>query len=92
MMAALDVGEHEAGVERERVGPRRDDAEVAPLALVLAEQARAARDRLVVTDAQGGQAFVEAVRRILEHLGLPSEPPRLAPARAPPELEFAFEA
>jgi len=29
------------------------------------------------------------VRKILEHLGLPTEPPRLAPARAPPEFEFA---
>ena len=30
------------------------------------------------------------VRKILEHLGLPTEPPPLAPARAPPELEFAW--
>jgi len=29
------------------------------------------------------------VRRILEHLGLPTAAPTLAPARAPPELEFA---
>ncbi|MSP26265.1 MAG: hypothetical protein EXR75_14140 [Myxococcales bacterium] len=29
------------------------------------------------------------VRRILEHLGLPTTAPTLAPARAPPELEFA---
>jgi hypothetical protein len=29
------------------------------------------------------------VRRILEHLGLPIAPPVLAPARSPPELEFA---
>ena len=28
-----------------------------------------------------------AVRRILDHLGLPSEPVRLHPARAPPSLE-----
>ena len=31
------------------------------------------------------------VRKILAHLGLPTEPPRLAPARAPPQVEFAFE-
>jgi len=30
------------------------------------------------------------VRKILEHLGLPTEPPPMAPARAPPEPEFAF--
>jgi hypothetical protein len=30
------------------------------------------------------------VRKILKHLGIQSEPPRLAPARAPPELEFAW--
>ena len=29
------------------------------------------------------------VRRILEHLGLPTAAPALAPARSPPELEFA---
>jgi hypothetical protein len=29
------------------------------------------------------------VRRILEHLGLPTAAPVLAPARSPPELEFA---
>ena len=29
------------------------------------------------------------VRRILEHLGLPTTAPLLAPARSPPELEFA---
>jgi len=29
------------------------------------------------------------VRKILEHLGLPTEPPSLAPARAPPGFEFA---
>lgn len=29
------------------------------------------------------------VRRILEHLGLPPTAPTLAPARSPPELEFA---
>ncbi|MCE9593292.1 MAG: hypothetical protein K8S98_03765 [Planctomycetes bacterium] len=32
------------------------------------------------------------VRKILAHLGLPTEPPQLAPARAPPQVEFAFEA
>jgi hypothetical protein len=29
------------------------------------------------------------IRRILEHLGLPNAAPALAPARSPPELEFA---
>jgi hypothetical protein len=29
------------------------------------------------------------VRRILEHLGLPTAAPVLAPARSPPELDFA---
>jgi hypothetical protein len=27
----------------------------------------------------------DAIRKILTHLGLPTEPPTLAPARAPPE-------
>jgi hypothetical protein len=31
----------------------------------------------------------KVVRRILEHLGLPTAAPVLAPARSPPELEFA---
>jgi len=31
----------------------------------------------------------QVVRKILAHLGLDTEPPRLAPARAPPELDFA---
>ncbi len=30
------------------------------------------------------------VRKILGHLGLPTEPPALAPARAPPEPELAW--
>ena len=30
------------------------------------------------------------VRKILSHLGLPTEPPALAPARAPPERELAW--
>ena len=30
------------------------------------------------------------VRRILDHLELPSSPPPIAPARAPPEPEFAW--
>ena len=30
------------------------------------------------------------VRKILNHLGLPTEPPVLAPARAPPEPELAW--
>ena len=29
------------------------------------------------------------LRRILAHLGLPTTAPTLAPARSPPELEFA---
>ena len=29
------------------------------------------------------------VRRILSHLGLPTKPPKKAPARAPPQLSFA---
>ncbi|NOT32245.1 MAG: ATP-dependent helicase HrpA [Planctomycetes bacterium] len=29
------------------------------------------------------------VRKILAHLGLDTEAPRLAPARAPPEFDFA---
>jgi len=31
----------------------------------------------------------KVVRAILEHLGFPTAAPLLAPARAPPELEFA---
>ena len=31
----------------------------------------------------------KVVRAILEHLGLPTTAPTLAPARSPPELEFA---
>jgi hypothetical protein len=31
----------------------------------------------------------KVVRRILEHLGLPTAAPVLAPARSPPELDFA---
>ena len=30
------------------------------------------------------------VRKILEHLGLPTSPPALAPARAPPEPMLAW--
>lgn len=33
----------------------------------------------------------EPVTAILDHLGLPSRPPPLAPARSPPELAFAFD-
>jgi hypothetical protein len=32
------------------------------------------------------------VRRILAHLGLPTEPPPVAPARPPPQGDFAFGA
>ncbi len=31
-----------------------------------------------------------AIRRILEHLELPADPPRMTPARAPPELALPF--
>jgi hypothetical protein len=34
--------------------------------------------------------LVSAIRRILRHLGLPSDPVELAPARAPPELDDAW--
>jgi hypothetical protein len=34
----------------------------------------------------------EGVQKILRHLDLPTEGPRCAPARAPPEPEFAFDA
>ena len=39
-------------------------------------------------------AFVtegEQVRRILAHVGEPTEAPRLAPSRAPPQGEFPWE-
>ena len=29
-----------------------------------------------------------SIRRFLEHMGLPTEPPRIAPARAPPQEEL----
>jgi hypothetical protein len=32
----------------------------------------------------------DVVRRILEHLELPSAPPKIASARAPPETELAW--
>ncbi len=32
-----------------------------------------------------------SVKRILDHLGLPTEPPRVAPARGPPEQSFDFD-
>ena len=32
----------------------------------------------------------KVVRRILEHLGLTPDPPRMAPARSPPELALPF--
>ncbi len=32
-----------------------------------------------------------SVTPILEHLGLPTEPPRVAPARGPPELSFELD-
>jgi len=30
----------------------------------------------------------DVIRKILSHLGLPTEPPAVAPARAPPQLDF----
>ena len=33
---------------------------------------------------------LSVARRILAHLGLPSEPPSVAPARPPPQPSFAF--
>ena len=39
-------------------------------------------------------AFVterESVRQILDHIGEPSDPPRVAPARGPPQFELAFD-
>ena len=30
------------------------------------------------------------VRKILRHLGLPAEPPALAPPRSPPQMVFGF--
>jgi hypothetical protein len=32
-----------------------------------------------------------SVRRVLQHLGEPAEPPRVAPARGPPEREESVE-
>ena len=32
-----------------------------------------------------------SVKPILDHLGLPTEPPRVAPARGPPEQSFDFD-
>ncbi len=40
-----------------------------------------------------GAAVTEpaSVNPILEHLGLPTEPPRVAPARGPPDPSFDFD-
>jgi hypothetical protein len=54
-------------------------------------------DVLECPDCGGRLRFVaaillsSAIRRILRHLGLPSDPVGLAPARAPPELDDARE-
>jgi len=32
----------------------------------------------------------DVIQRILSHLGLPADPPRVAPARAPPQLALPF--
>jgi len=53
-------------------------------------------DVLECPDCGGRLRFVaaillsSAIRRILRHLGLPSDPVQLAPARAPPELDDAW--
>ena len=44
----------------------------------------AGRRKLIAFLADG-----QVVRKILAHLGLATEPPQLAPARARPEFEFA---
>ena len=49
--------------------------------------------RCVMTSGQGvpcRQRQPRLVRKILTHLQLPTDPPPLAPARAPPESEFAW--
>ena len=38
----------------------------------------------------GERATPETIERILGHLGLPTEPPQPAPARAPPQCAFDF--
>jgi hypothetical protein len=38
----------------------------------------------------GPQARTPVIRKILRHLGLATEPPRVAAARPPPELAFEF--
>jgi hypothetical protein len=53
-------------------------------------------DVLECPDCGGRMRFVaaimlsSAIRRILRHLGLPSDPVKLAPARAPPQLDDAW--
>ena len=53
-------------------------------------------DVLKCPDCGGRKRFVaaimlsSAIRRILRHLSLPSDPVELAPARAPPELDDAW--
>jgi hypothetical protein len=53
-------------------------------------------DVLECPDCGGRLRFVaaillsSAIRRILRHLGLPSDPVQLAPARAPPGLDDAW--
>lgn len=63
-------------------------------------RARSARvfavDVLTCPDCGGARRLIATitdglvVRRILDHLELPSSPPPIAPARAPLELEFAW--
>ena len=60
LVLALEVGEDQAGVEHERVGPRGHHAQVALFAVDLAHEARSGRDRIVVLDAQREQALVQA--------------------------------
>jgi hypothetical protein len=53
-------------------------------------------DDLTCADCGGARRLIAriteslVVHRILDHLELPSSPPPIAPARAPPEPEFAW--
>jgi hypothetical protein len=42
--------------------------------------------------ARAEYASADAVDAILTHLGLPTDPPPLTPARGPPQAELAFDA
>jgi hypothetical protein len=51
-------------------------------------------DLLVCPECQGKRKIIaavtkpDAIEKILTHLGLPTQPPRLAPARAPPQMDL----